>query len=745
MESAEPPPLLPRPLLPNLRLDDLLAELQVRLDAVRATRDRAQSLLEAVVAVGSNLDLETVLRRIVEAAAGLVRARYGALGVVGEPGSLVEFIPVGLDEAQIARIHHWPEGRGLLGELIAHPQPLRLADIAADPRSSGFPAGHPPMRSFLGVPVRIRDEVFGNLYLTEKENGGQFDEEDEAVTVALAAAAGVAIENARLYEEARRRQRWLQASAEVSRMLLSGADPGEVLDLVTRQVLVMSGADLAVLALPDDERHELVIRHSAGEDAAKAHGLTLPGVSLSAEVLSTGEPVTLEDFSQDDRVAQVAREQMSLGPAVVFPLGGPGNTRGVLTVGRRPGAMPLAPAATEMVASFAAQAAVALELAEARRYAEQVTMLHDRERIARDLHDLVIQRLYATGMSLQGALPLIERPEVTERVSRAVDALDDTIGEIRSAIFALQARHDITRPGLRGQHGPRRPAGWTSPWRPPTTWWSSPATTARGCRTAPASAGWPTSPSAPGNWAGRCTWGRLVTAGPSCAGRFRCPEPAPRQVGPGNGPAGRYPRQRAGQALPAPAAGLIRRALSAGPSAPLCLVVIVEDAGRVRGRLGTAFHPQLGEQRGDVVLDRLLGEEHLRADLPVRQALPDQLEYPPLLPGQAGQRVGAGRLVAHPPHHPAGRLRVQQRLAGRDRSHGTDQVGAPDLLQHVPRCPGHDRVEERLVVAEGGEHQAADLGHRGADVTADAHPVAVGQPHIEHRHIRAQGRDAGQR
>jgi signal transduction histidine kinase len=446
MESAEP-----YPLLPHLRLDDLLAELQVRLNAVLATRDRAHGLLEAVVAVGSNLDLETVLRRIVEAATGLVGARYGALGVVGEAGSLAEFIPVGLDEAEIARIHHWPEGRGLLGELITSPQSLRLPDISADPRSSGFPAGHPPMKSFLGVPVRIRDEVYGNLYLTEKENGGRFDEEDEAVTVALAAAAGVAIENARLYEEARRRQRWLQASAEVSRMLLSGADPGQVLDLVTQQVLEMSGADLAVLALPDDERRELVIRHSAGEDAAKAHGLTLPGVSLSAEVLATGEPVTLEDFSRDDRVAQVAREQMSLGPAVVFPLGGPGNTRGVLTVGRRPGAMPLAPLATEMVGSFAAQAAVALELADARRDAEQVTMLHDRERIARDLHDLVIQRLYATGMSLQATLPLIARPEVSERVSRAVDALDDTIGEIRSAIFALQARHDINRPGLRDQ------------------------------------------------------------------------------------------------------------------------------------------------------------------------------------------------------------------------------------------------------------------------------------------------------
>jgi signal transduction histidine kinase len=441
----------PHPLLPHLRLDDLLAELQVRLQAVLATRDRAHALLEAVVAVGSNLDLEIVLRRIVEAAIGLVNARYGALGVVGEAGSLIEFIPVGLDEAEIARIHHWPEGRGLLGELISSPRPLRLPDISADPRSSGFPAGHPPMRSFLGVPVRIRGEVYGNLYLTEKENGGQFDEEDEAIVVALAAAAGVAIDNARLYEEARRRQRWLQASAEVTGMLLSGADPGEVLDLVTQQVLDMSGADLAVLALPRGEGGELVIRHAAGQDAAKAQGLILPGMSLSAEVLATGEPVVLEDFSHDERVAPVAREQMQLGPAVIFPLGGPAAVRGVLTVGRHPGAMPLAAAATEMVGSFAAQAAVALELADARHDAELFTVLQDRERIARDLHDLVIQRLYATGMSLQGALPMIARPELAERVSRAVDALDDTIVEIRSAIFALQARHDVKGPGLRGQ------------------------------------------------------------------------------------------------------------------------------------------------------------------------------------------------------------------------------------------------------------------------------------------------------
>ena len=446
MESSQA-----RPLLPHLRLDDLLAELQVRLQAVLSTRDRVQALLEAVVAVGSQLDLETVLRRIVEAAVELVDARYGALGVIGDSGQLAEFVPVGLDEDQIAAIDHWPEGRGLLGALITDPRPVRLADLSADPRSSGFPEGHPPMRSFLGVPVRIRGEVFGNLYLTEKQDGGQFDEEDETVVTALAAAAGVAIENARLYEEARRRQRWLQASDEVTRRLLSGADPGDVLDLVTQQVLEMSGADLAVLALPEGDHHQLVVRHAAGADAARARGLALPDTSLSAEVLATGEPVTLAEFSRDNRVAQVARERMTLGPAVLFPLGGAGNVRGVLTVGRRPGSMPLPHAAVEMVGSFAAQAGVALELADARRDAEQVTVLQDRERIARDLHDLVIQRLYATGMSLQWAMPLIHRPEVADRVSRAVDALDDTIGDIRSAIFALQTRHDIKQASLREQ------------------------------------------------------------------------------------------------------------------------------------------------------------------------------------------------------------------------------------------------------------------------------------------------------
>jgi signal transduction histidine kinase len=441
-----------QPMLPHLRLDDLLAELQVRLTAARNTRDRVHALLEAAVAVGSNLDLEVVLRQIVEAAVTLVDARYGALGVIGESGRLAEFVPVGLDEGEIAAIHHWPEGRGLLGELTTVPRPLRLADMSAHPRSFGFPAGHPPMKTFLGVPVRIRDEVFGNLYLTEKRGGTDFDDEDEAVLVALAAAAGVAIENARLYDEARRQQRWLQASADVTQRLLSEAGTDEVLALVTQQALEISGADLVALALPARNRSQLVIEYAAGEGAAAAIGLVLPvHGSASGLVLDSGKPLSMTDFSGDERVAPVAREHLHLGPAVVVPLGAPGNVGGILTAGRRPGSMPLAPSAVEMLISFAAQAGIGLELAEHRKDAERFAVFEDRDRIARDLHDLVIQRLYATGMSLEGTAALIGESEPGRRVSAAVDALDETIKEIRSAIFSLHSRPAAEQPGLRAR------------------------------------------------------------------------------------------------------------------------------------------------------------------------------------------------------------------------------------------------------------------------------------------------------
>ena len=441
-----------QPLLPSLRLDELLDELQVRLQAALSTRDRVYSLLEAVVAVGSSLDLEVLLRSIVETAVSLVDARYGAMGVLGEGGRLAEFIPVGMSEDEIAAVHHWPEGKGLLGQLITEPKPLRIGDISDHPSSFGFPEGHPAMHSFLGVPIRIRGEVYGNLYLTEKQGATQFDTEDEAVLIALAAAAGVAIENARLYEEARRQQRWLSATAEVTRHLLSGAESGDALALITEKALEMTGADLVLLSLPIAGGEQVRVEHAAGEGAEQALGLVLPiGNSATGLVLRKGERLTMTDYSSDRRVSEVGRRRLNIGPLVAVPLGGPSQVRGVLSAGRRQGSMPLSQAAADMLTTFAAQAAIALQLAEHRRQAEQMAVFEDRDRIAKDLHDLVIQRLYATGMSLQGATSLITSPEVAERVSRSVDALDDTIREIRSAIFALQT-HPADRPvSLRAQ------------------------------------------------------------------------------------------------------------------------------------------------------------------------------------------------------------------------------------------------------------------------------------------------------
>ena len=438
-------------LLPRLQLDELLSELQSRLGAVLATRDRMRGLLEAVVAIGADLELEATLRRIVEAAVGLVDARYGAIGVIGEDSRLVNFVPVGLDEAEIERIHHWPEGNGLLELLIKEPRPLRLADMSSHGASSGFPDGHPPMGSFLGVPVRVREQVFGNLYLTEKRDGGEFTEDDETLLTALGAAAGIAVENARLYEESQRQQKWLRASAELTMRLLSGEPPHAVLSALVGQALELSGADMVQLAIPDEDHGRLTIDYAEGEGASAVRGLVIPvDDSLSGVVLVSGEPVAVEDFATDKRAAALTRQALpDLGPAIAFPLGVRGSVGGVCVVARRRGRAPFPSSDIGMFGAFGAQAAVALELADRREDAEQLTVLEDRDRIARDLHDLVIQRLYATGMSLEGAVPMTARREVSDRIRHAVDAMDDTIKDIRATIYSLQARASHDEPRLR--------------------------------------------------------------------------------------------------------------------------------------------------------------------------------------------------------------------------------------------------------------------------------------------------------
>lgn len=440
--------------MPQMRLDELLEELQARINAVRGTRDRVHSLLEAVVSVGRELDLTQVLRRIVESAAFLVDAQYAALGVIGPDGrSLSQFLTVGLTDEEIAKIGPLPAGHGLLGELIRNPEPLRLTNLSEHASSYGFPAHHPPMRTFLGVPIRIRDEVFGNLYLTDKRGGVSFDAEDETVISTLSVAAGVAIDNARLFEGAQRQQRWLQTNTEITSNLLSGSSRVEVLELIGHRAREITNAELADVCVPVPGTDQLVVELAAGADSEVRRGLVVPVEgTLSGAAYQSGTPVTTASIETDERFTAGPRRFDGLGPAVAVPLGSAaGEGRGVLLLARATGEPVFTDDELRPLLGFADQAALALELAEHRRDAEQLALLEDRDRIARDLHDLAIQRLFATGMTLQSAGRFIEHSGAADRVARAVDDLDETIKIIRSTIFALRARDASDAPTLRAR------------------------------------------------------------------------------------------------------------------------------------------------------------------------------------------------------------------------------------------------------------------------------------------------------
>ncbi|TDQ52212.1 sensor histidine kinase [Actinorugispora endophytica] len=445
----EAPESSERPLLPKTRLDELLVEVQARLEDALSTRDRIHSLLEAVVSIGGDLDLATVLRRLTEAAARLVDARYAGLGVLDGEGGIAEFIPIGMTDEQVRGVTRSPEGRGLLAHTTRGLRPLRLSSIEDHPDFGGFPEGHPPMRTFLGVPVQVRGEVFGNLYLTEKHGGGEFDEDDEAVVTALATAAGVAIANARLYEDSRRRERWLSASTEITTRLLSGAAAEDVLGHLAEQARRMAGADVAVVLLPDADGSHLVAEIIEGDGGGEVLGAHIPveGTECGG-VYRSGTAVTIPDLREATPPLFAGQD---FRPGLLVPLGAPGHTRGVLLLGREEPRTPFDSAARGVLTAFSGQAAVALDLAEARRDAERLVVLEDRDRIAKDLHDIVIQRLFASAMTLMSTIRLIADPEAGERVQHTIDDLDGTIREIRSTVFALQTSPVPRETSLRGR------------------------------------------------------------------------------------------------------------------------------------------------------------------------------------------------------------------------------------------------------------------------------------------------------
>lgn len=429
-----------RETLSQLRLRELLLEVQDRIEQIVEGRDRLDGLIDAILAITSGLKLDATLRAIVHTAAELVDARYGALGVRGYDHRLVEFVYEGIDEETRHLIGSLPEGRGVLGALIEEPKPIRLDDISRHPASVGFPLHHPPMRTFLGVPVRIRDEVFGNLYLTEKADGQPFSDDDEVLVQALAAAAGIAVDNARLFEESRTREAWIEATRDIGTQMLAGADPAMVFRLIAEEALTLMAGAATLVAVPlDDEApacevDDLVIVEVAGEisPAVKQMTVAVSGTSIGG-VFHDRTP------RRFDRLDLAVDGPVEPGPALVLPLRAADTVAGVLVALRSADEQPFSDKQLDMMAAFADQAALAWRLATAQRQMREVEILTDRDRIARDLHDHVIQRLFAVGLTLQGAAPRARVPAVRESIYSSIDDLQEIIQEIRSAIFDLHA------------------------------------------------------------------------------------------------------------------------------------------------------------------------------------------------------------------------------------------------------------------------------------------------------------------
>ncbi len=422
---------------PRLELDQLLRQLIDRAHDVMAAQGRLRALLSANKSLLGNLDLPVVLRSIVEAACTLVRARYGALGVLSSSADgFDQLITVGLDETAAAAISRFPSRQRLLGALVRGPRAIRLADLSEDERLDALPKGLPPISSLLGVPVRVRDEVYGNIYLADSE-AGAFSSDDEELVTALAGTAGVVIDNARLFEQARRRQEWLEASARVTRQLLAagGEDP---LSVIAREARQLADADLVSVVLPEDDHETMRVEVAAGEHADEMVGYRYAAEGTLAQVaVEQRTPLLIADAGKDPHAVHLS-QVIDAGPVMTVPLLGTVRVRGALVVGRHRGRPRFDDADLEMATTFGNHAAVALELADARTDQQRMAVLEDRDRIARDLHDHVIQRLFAAGLSVNALARQNKDENSAARLSRIAEDLDDTIRQIRTSIFQLR-------------------------------------------------------------------------------------------------------------------------------------------------------------------------------------------------------------------------------------------------------------------------------------------------------------------
>jgi len=405
-------------------------------------RDRKDALLEAGLALASELSLPIVLQRIVDVAAEVTDARYGALGVIGDGDRIVEFVTTGLSAGQRQAIGDLPTGRGVLGLLIREPHPVRIRNIGDHPQSVGFPVNHPAMRSFLGAPIQAMGRVFGNIYLADKRSADEFSEEDEAATVILATQAGVAIANATLYEAVRSSERRLESLRDITERVLAGGTAAELLESIAEHARELADADAATVVTRSGAPGELVVSAAAGAYASELLGQTVPlEGSISGAVMGSGVGMTFDDISQDPRAYQPIIRLGRNGPAFCVPLRVPGGVAGTLMVANLKGGTRFSEETRSLVASLADAASVALDYHRVQSELRRLGLLEERERIAKELHDGIIQSLFAVGMGLQATALTAGNQEVTNRVERGVEQLDGVIRDLRNYIFGL-------RPGI---------------------------------------------------------------------------------------------------------------------------------------------------------------------------------------------------------------------------------------------------------------------------------------------------------
>jgi signal transduction histidine kinase len=423
-----------------------LTQLAERADELADSQQKLQALIKATHELSSApLDVATLLPRIVETATRLVHARYGAIGVVGDDGLLAQFIPVGVDERTAAAIGELPRGRGLLGVVIRDPVPLRTDHIGDHAESVGFPDHHPPMESFLGVPIHSQGLVYGHLYLTGAA-AGAFSADDEELVRSLAGTAGVAIANARLYEDATYRGTWSSALVETARILMR--DDDDPIQLLIETARVLGSADLVCVARPGPVADRTMLTHAVGLGSDTAVGLSFATAgSLLETAVLRGEPVVVDDLHavKDYGIGS----QALLGHTVVVPFAVGDGTTGVLTLARTREHGKFDDRDVEMARSVAAHIGMVKTQAITRATHRKLSLLLERQRIARDLHDHVIQRLYATGLSLSSVANSLSPGTAADRVMAQVVEIDRAIAQIRQSILTLHAGADDLSPPAR--------------------------------------------------------------------------------------------------------------------------------------------------------------------------------------------------------------------------------------------------------------------------------------------------------